>query len=112
MPRLTFLLAVLLAPSTLLAQSPAKPSPAAHDMQQMMLNGAHEAAGFRPSADLDRDFAVMMRHQHKISIRLAEHELQHGKDPKAREIAKKIADAQKKEAAELDAWLKDRPAAK
>lgn len=102
----------LAAAAPAFAQGGGKPSASAYDMHQMMLNGAHESMGMKPSADLDRDFVVMMRHQHKISVRLAEHELQHGKDPRARELAKKIAETQKKEMEELDAWLKDRAAAR
>lgn len=94
------------------AQASGKPSASAYDMHQMMLNGAHESMGMKPTADIDRDFVVMMRHQHKISVRLAEHEMQHGKDPRARELASKIAETQKKEMQELDAWLKARPAAR
>lgn len=102
----------LAAASAAFAQGGGKPSASAYDMHQMMLNGAHESMGMKPSADLDRDFVVMMRHQHKISVRLAEHEMKHGKDPRARELAKKIAETQKKEMEELDAWLKDRAAAR
>ncbi len=106
---LPLLLAAMLAlPAS--AQAPGKPSASAFDMHQMMLNGAHEAMGMKPSADIDRDFAVMMRHQHKISVRIAEHEMQHGKDPAARELARRIAETQKKEMQELDAWLKSRAA--
>lgn len=102
----------LAAGSLAFAQAPGKPSPSAFDMHQLMLNGAHEAMGMKPSADLDRDFAMMLRHQHKISVRLAEHEMQHGKDPALRELARKVAETQKKEMQELDAWLKGRAAAK
>lgn len=98
----------LSAASAAFAQGGGKPSASAYDMHQLMLNGAHESMGMKPSADIDRDFVVMMRHQHKISVRLAEHELQHGRDPRARELAKKIAETQKKEMEELDAWLKAR----
>jgi len=99
-PLLTLLLCA--APAAL-AQSYAS-----HDMHQMVLNGAREVQGFKPSGDMDRDFAVMMRHHQKIAIRMAEHEVQHGKDPKVKELARRIVEAQTKEAKELDAWLDSR----
>ena len=100
---LLVLLLLCAAPAAALAQSYAS-----HDMHQMVLNGAREVQGFKPSGDMDRDFAVMMRHHQKIAIRMAEHEVQHGKDPKVKELARRIVEAQTKEAKELDAWLDSR----
>ena len=48
----------------------------------------------------------MMRMHHEDGIKTAQMELQHGKDPKMREMAQKIIDSQKKEIAEFDEWLK------
>jgi uncharacterized protein (DUF305 family) len=91
------------APAVALAQSYAS-----HDMHQMALNGAGEVQGFKPTGDMDRDFAVMMRHHQKIAVRMAEHEMQHGKDPKVKELARRIVETQTKESKELEAWLDSR----
>lgn len=95
--------AAWLAAPPVLAQSYAS-----HDMHQMVINGSREIQGFKPSGDMDRDFVAMMRHHHQTGVRMAEHEMQHGKDAKAREMARKIAESQKQEIKEFDAWLQAR----
>jgi uncharacterized protein (DUF305 family) len=61
---------------------------------------------------LDRDFARMMRHHHVMGVKMAEYEIRHGKDPKVKELAQKIAEAQREEIKQFDAWLKSRGASK
>lgn len=58
------------------------------------------------SGNVDRDFATMMKMHHEGAIRMSQNELQKGKDPQLREMAKKIIEAQKREIAQLDQWLK------
>lgn len=58
------------------------------------------------SGNVDRDFAAMMKVHHEGAIRMSQNELQKGKDPQLREMAKKIIEAQKREIAQLDQWLK------
>lgn len=71
------------------------------DMMQMKMTG-----------DADHDFAMMMVPHHQTAIDMAEIVLKHGKDPKIQAMARKIIDAQKKEIAEFEAWMKThKPAA-
>jgi uncharacterized protein (DUF305 family) len=58
------------------------------------------------SGDPDMDFAMMMIPHHQGAIDMARVELEHGTDPKLREMAQMIIDAQKKEIAELNDWIK------
>lgn len=53
-----------------------------------------------------------MRQHHMSGVRMAEYELKNGKDQKMRDMAQKIMDAQKKEIAEFDQWLKANPGGK
>ena len=76
------------------------------EMHHSMMKGMKEMEGMKPSGNMDRDFAMMMRHHHMKGIEMAQHELKHGKDPKMREMAQKIVDSQKKEIAEFDEWMK------
>ena len=76
------------------------------EMHKNMMKGMKEMQGMKPSGNMDRDFAMMMRHHHMQGIEMSQHQLKHGKDPKMREMAQKILDAQKKEVAEFDEWMK------
>lgn len=64
------------------------------------------------TGDADHDFASMMAMHHKMAIDMAQIELKEGRDSKMQDMARKIIDAQKKEIAEFEAWMKDhKPAA-
>ena len=76
------------------------------EMHKSMMKGMKEMQGMKPSGNMDRDFATMMRHHHMQAVEMAQHELKHGKDPKMRDMAQKIIDSQKKEIAEFDEWMK------
>ena len=72
--------------------------------------GAHQKMmtdmnGMKPTADADKDFALMMIPHHQGAIDMAEVELKHGKDPELRKMAQKIIDDQKKEIADFKRWL-------
>lgn len=70
-----------------------------------MMKGMKDMQGMKPSGNMDRDFAMMMRHHHLQGIQMSQRQLKHGKDPKMREMAQKIMDSQK-EIAEFDEWTK------
>jgi uncharacterized protein (DUF305 family) len=61
------------------------------------------------TGDQDYDFAMMMRMHHVKGVKMAEEQLEKGKDPDMRAAAKKIVEAQKKEIAEFDKWLAAHP---
>lgn len=76
------------------------------EMHQMMMKGSKQSMQMKPSGDMDRDFARMMRHHHQMGVRMAEQEMKNGKDPKMKELASKIAASQKDEIKQFDDWLK------
>ena len=81
-------------------------------LHQSMEKGQKDMMGMKMTGDADHDFAMMMTSHHKSGVEMAEIELKHGKDPKMKEMARKIIDAQKKEIAEFEAWMKThKPAA-
>ena len=77
-------------------------------MKPMMMEMHDKMMAMRPSGDADVDFAMMMRVHHQSAITMAEAELQNGKDPQMRVMAKDIIYAQKKEIAVFDKFLAKR----
>jgi len=75
------------------------------DMRKSM-DGMHEKMGAMQMSDnVDHDFAMMMRVHHQGALDMAQVELDKGKDPVMRAMAKKIIASQKKEIAQFDRWL-------
>ena len=70
------------------------------------MSGMKGMQGMKMTGDADRDFAMMMRKHHEDALKMSQVELDKGKDPKMKEMARKIIDSQKKEIAEFDEWLK------
>lgn len=70
----------------------------------------HEGMASIP-ADADEAFMRGMLAHHRGAVEMAEIQLQHGKDPKARELAQAIISAQQTEIEQMERWLADRPAA-
>lgn len=60
--------------------------------------------------DADVDFNRQMKVHHQAAIDMAEAELANGKDPASKALAQEIISAQRKEIAQIDAWLRDRGA--
>jgi uncharacterized protein (DUF305 family) len=56
------------------------------------------------SGDADQDFVAMMIPHHRGAIDMAKAELQYGKDPSLRRMAKAIVKAQESEIAEMKRW--------
>ncbi|MDE2598433.1 MAG: DUF305 domain-containing protein [Rhodocyclaceae bacterium] len=65
--------------------------------------------GMKMTGDTDKDFVTMMRSHHQSGIDMAKAELANGKDAEAKKMARKIIDAQTKEIAGFDKWLKNHP---
>ena len=72
----------------------------AQSMQTMM-----KGMDVKPTGNPDKDFVVMMIPHHQGAVDMANVELQYGKDPEMRQLATDIVAAQKKEIAEMKAWL-------
>lgn len=81
----------------------------ASPMHRSTMGSMQQMQSMPPSGNADRDFAMMMREHHRGAIDMARAELEHGKDPKMREMAKKIIAAQQKEIREFDRWLERSP---
>ena len=78
------------------------------DMKPMMTDMQDKMMAMKSTGNVDVDFAMMMRVHHQSAITMAEAELQNGKDPQMRAMAKDIIRAQKKEIAAFDKFLAKR----
>jgi uncharacterized protein (DUF305 family) len=78
------------------------------DMKPMMTDMQDKMMAMKATGNVDVDFAAMMRIHHQSAITMAEAELQNGKDPQMRAMAKDIICAQKKEIAAFDKFLAKR----
>ena len=78
------------------------------DMKSMMSDMNEKMTAIKPTGNTDVDFAMMMRVHHQSAVTMAEAELQSGKDPQMRAMAKDIIRAQKKEIAAFDKYLAKR----
>ena len=78
------------------------------DMKPMMTDMNNKMMGMKSSGNFDVDFAMMMRIHHQSAIAMGEAQLQNGKDPQMRAIAKNIIRDQKKEIAFFDKFLAKR----
>lgn len=74
-------------------------------MMQSMMGGMKDMQSMQMSGDTDKDFAQMMRMHYKHGVEMAETEVKDGKDPKMKQMARKIIDSQRKEIKEFDDWL-------
>jgi len=76
-----------------------------HDMKQSMMKGMDGMQSMPMSGDIDKDFAMMMKVHHQQALNMAQMELDNGKSPEMKAMAKQIIAAQKKEIAMFDKWL-------
>ena len=84
---------------------PAMGSSSSMDMSKMMSAMMKNMNNMPMSGDTDRDFAGMMRMHHQAALDMAQAELDSGKDPQLKAMARKIISSQKKEIEEFDRWL-------
>ena len=82
-----------------------KGSGGSNEMMKSMGTGMEGMENMKMSGDTDKDFAMMMKMHHQKALDMAQMELDHGKSPEMKKMAKEIIVAQKKEIAQFDRWL-------
>ena len=80
-------------------------SPADQALMQGMTRMNQDMSGAPMTGDPDHDFVAMMIPHHQGAIDMAKVELQYGKDPAMRKLARAIVAAQENEIAEMKRWL-------
>lgn len=80
-----------------------------HELHEMMTKGSKQMQEMRMSGDLDRDFVESMLMHHRHGMEMAKLQLDQGSDAKAKRLASKIIEGQKKEMKELENWLQAHP---
>lgn len=103
-------LVICAAPALTLAQSAGSSAMGSGDagsqqLQQKMKSGMQSMDTMKPTGNVDKDFAMMMKMHHQQGVEMAEIELRHGKSQEMRDMAQKIVTAQRKEIEQLDKWL-------
>ena len=87
------------------ANAPAMPASAADRALMAGMTTMNRDMSAAPmTGDADRDFVAMMMPHHQGAIDMAKAELQYGRDPAMRRLAKNIVAAQEKEIAEMLRW--------
>jgi uncharacterized protein (DUF305 family) len=100
-------------------------APMQHPMASMSMSGSgsradkammagmskmqQDMAAVPMTGDPDKDFVAMMLPHHWGAIEMAKVELQYGKDPEMRRLARAIIDNQDKERAQMLAWQARHP---
>jgi uncharacterized protein (DUF305 family) len=65
--------------------------------------------GQRFSGDVDHDFVAGMIPHHRGAVEMAQVELQYGRDPVLKRLAREIIRAQEKEVAFMQRWQREHP---
>ena len=76
-------------------------------LSQSMMSGMESMKQMKPSGDVDKDFAMMMKMHHQQALDMAKVELDQGKSSELKKMAKEIMTGQKKEIEQFDKWLQN-----
>lgn len=95
------------------ADTPSKMENMSHDhmdsgsseMMKSMNKGMGDMKNMEMSGDVDKDFAMMMKLHHQQAIEMSKVELEHGKSPEMKAMAKKLITTQKAEIEKFQQWL-------
>ena len=74
-------------------------------MKKSMMAGMDGMQKMPMTGDTDKDFAMMMKMHHEQALNMAKMELDHGKSPEMKAMAKQIIATQRKEIDKFDHWL-------
>ena len=74
---------------------------------QQINDNMHKSMDIKFTGDADKDFLAAMIPHHQGAIDMAEVVIQHGKNPKVRQLAQEIITMQKKEIIEMKQLLKE-----
>jgi uncharacterized protein (DUF305 family) len=74
---------------------------------QQVNDNMHKSMDIKFTGDADKDFLAAMIPHHQGAVDMAEVVLQHGKNPKIRQLAQEIITMQKKEIVEMKQLLKE-----
>ena len=77
-------------------------------LHEAMSKSMKDMHSMQMTGDVDKDFAMMMKHHHQSGIEMARVQVRDGKDPELKRQAQKIIDGQTKEMADLDRWLQSK----
>lgn len=75
------------------------------DLKGVMMKDHEKMMSMQSTGKPDVDFAMMMREHHMSAVQMAQWQLEHGKDQKMKDMARKIIADQKKEIAQFDQFL-------
>ena len=84
---------------------PGMGSPSSMAMNKTMSSMMKNMDTMPMSGDTDLDFAALMRMHHQGALDMAQAEIDGGKDPQLKAMARKIIASQKREIEEFDRWL-------
>ena len=106
-----FVRAVLASAAAALFTASALAQDKSASLHDVMAKSMKQMQSMQMTGDVDKDFAMMMKHHHQSGIEMSQVQVREGKDPELKKQAQKIIDAQKKEIAELDRWMQTKSGA-
>ncbi|MBC7709441.1 MAG: DUF305 domain-containing protein [Rhizobacter sp.] len=74
-------------------------------MKKSMMAGMDGMQKMATTGDTDKDFAMMMKMHHQQGVDMAQMQIDHGKSPVMKKMAKQIIAAQNREIRQFDKWL-------